>query len=439
VPTALPQDLVEQSERVLLQFERGILTRDELEAELLEAAHGLASREFERAHPGWAREEMFDGGAWTTGFVAKRQAEDEMGAAYALALAQVYDNAGGLIDWVFRSSQWRQALGPVTTRLAEAGAAGHESVAAMASTAWAAAMRGVLPREAREAVRGAPLDSETAMIDLLESDREGAAARTAELVAAAGERGCVSPAIHLLRMRRTEDRQVAAAHVASLLDPESLADRGEFGGITHMSVELLADGADNEALSWSSAIDDSLLFHTPAGRPTTDSGHDAYAAHQDDRRHRVHGLGTCVQLCNSGDARLLGALAAIDWIAGNARRAHERAAACDRGADPNGWSASGVELLAGWVLSRTLEPPDRLRAIAGLIEYGNRAHVELGLLGAQIHSEAAELSRVVGNHDEVAHHQARANWFRARPQMHLHFEPFQFDSLLGRLPAVSRF
>ena len=72
-----------------------------------------------------------------------------------------------------------------------------------------------------------------------------------------------------------------------------------------------------------------------------------------------------------------------------------------------------------------------------MIERSDRSHVDLGLLGVQIHGEMAELSALMGNQDAAAHHRARADWFESRPTMRLHFEPFQFPSLLDRLPLVS--
>lgn len=437
MPAELPQELADRAERYLRQFDRGICTLDELENELLGAAHNYADGEYERANPGWAKEAIFDQAAWETVFEAKRQAQAEAGAVYALALAETYEPARGLVEWVFRSPQWRQALEPVARRLTEAGIAGSEAVAAEAETAWFASWRGVLPAEAREAIRGATLASAASMVDLLEADREGDIARAGQIVVAAGQRGCVSPAVHLLRLRVAEGRPVAASQIASLLDPGELAGSGEFGGITRMAVELLADGADAAALAWSSAIDDAALFHAPDERPTIYAGREPYFEYHDDRQRRDHGPSRCVALCNCGDARLLGALALVDWIAGNKERAKVRAASCDRGSDPNGWSAAGVELLAEWVLSRRLEPIDRVQALTGMLERAGRSHVDLGLLGIQIHAELVELAEVVGNRDAIAHHQARAEWFRGRPMMDLHFEPFQFQSLLSRLPLVN--
>lgn len=437
MPSDVPKELRRQAEKFLAQFDRGIITLDELENELIEASHGFAGREFERADPEWAKDALFDRTAWETGFEAKLRAEAEVGAAYALALAETYEQAAGLVGWVFQASQWRQALRPVTARLIEAGLGGPDSIEAAASLGWAAAWRDVLPPEAREAVRGAGLDTEASMIDLLVSDREGDTARVAQIIAASGQRGCVSPALHVLRLRRQEGRPLAAPDVAALLNPDDLAVQGEYGGLTHMSVELLAAGADDLALVWSSAVDDRVLFHAPAERPTIYSGHEPYWAYQEDRQQREHGPGWCVQWCNAGDARLLGALATVDWFAGNNQRACDRADACDRGADPQGWSASGVELLAEWVLSRDLEPSDRHEALNAIVKDSDHSHVDLGRLGVQLHGELAELSDVLGNPEAAAQHKTRVDWFRARPEMRLHFEPFQFPSLLNRLPLVN--
>lgn len=436
---ALPAELAKQAERYLAQFDRGIITFDELENELIGAAHSLAGREFERSHPDWSKNVLFDRAAWETCFEAKRRAEAELGATFALALAEVYEQAAGLVAWVFRTPQWRQALKPVTARLIEAGNEGAGAMESEASLGWSASWHGVLPPEARQAVRDAALDSEASMIDLLEADREGDAARVAQIVAASGRLGCVSPALHVLRLRRQEGRPVAASEVAALLDPGGLAEQGEFGGLTHMAVELLADGATETAVAWSSAVDDAQLFHAPAERPTIYSGHAPYRAYHQDRLTRDHGPGWCVQWCNTGDARLLGALATVDWIGGDHDRARERATACDRGADQQGWSASGVELLAEWVLSRDLEPAERFEALNAMTERGVRAHVVFGLLSDQIDEELAELSALLDRPpEEAAQHRTNLDRIRAKPKMYLHFEPFQFPSLLERLPHVER-
>lgn len=434
----LPAELAKRAERNIAQFDRGLITLDELENELLGAAHEYAGQEYERAHPDWAKEAIFDREAWETGFEAKRQAEAQGGATYALTFAETYETARGLVEWVFRSPQWRQALTPVVRRLAAAGAGGPEAIAAEAEAGWLAAWRGVLPAEARDAVRGATLGSGISMIDLLEADREGDTARVAEIVTASGHAGCVSAAVQLLRLRRAEGRLVAAAEVAALLDPSELAGLGEFGGLSHMAVELLADGADAAALTWSSAVIDPRLFHAPADDLASPRRWEPYREHQQDRLQRVHGPGWCVEWCNSGDARLLGALAAVDWIAGRYDRARERAAACDRGADAQGWSASGVELLAAWVLSRSRVAEDRATDLISIVERSDSSHVDLGLLGVQIHGELAEWSEMVGDQEMAAHHRTRVSWFLARPEMRLHFETFQFQPLLDRLPLVEQ-
>lgn len=59
------------------------------------------------------------------------------------------------------------------------------------------------------------------MIDLFEADREGDMARVAEIVTTSGRAGCVSPAVHLLRLRRAEGWLVAASEIAALLDPSN--------------------------------------------------------------------------------------------------------------------------------------------------------------------------------------------------------------------------
>lgn len=77
-----------------------------------------------------------------------RQAQAATGATYALALAGTYEPARGLVEWVFRSPQWRQALTPVVRRLAPAGATGPKAMAAEAETgvvrclAWRPPSRG---------------------------------------------------------------------------------------------------------------------------------------------------------------------------------------------------------------------------------------------------------------------------------------------------------
>lgn len=437
MPPELPPELAKRVERLHAQFDRGLVTHSELQNELLEAVHNFAGKEYERTHPEWAKDALFDRAIWETEFEAKRQAETEAGAAYALAVARSYEHADGLVDWVFSSPQWHQALQPVTALLSEAGEVGPDAVADKASLAWVAARRGVLPTAAREVVRGAAPGNGLSMVDLLESDREGDPARVAEIIAEAGQRGCASPAIHVLRLRRAERRRIAAPELAALLDPTQLAARGEPGGITHIAVELLADGADDEALRWSSAVDDSALFHAPAERPGVYSGWEPFHRYHLDRQSHDHSPNWCVPLCDCGDARLLGALAAVDWLAGDPDRAQVRAAGCDRGSDPQGWSASGVDLLAEWVASRPLDATDRTGALSDMIENSDRSHVDLGLLGVQIHGELAELSTVVDDHDAAAHHQARSDWFTARPEMRLHFESFQFQSLLHRLPLVN--
>lgn len=433
---ALPPELATRVERLLAQFDRGLVTHSELQNELLEAVHGFAGQEYERTHPDWAKDALFDRTIWETEVEAKRQAEAEVGAAYALAVARSYEQANGLVEWVFGSPQWRQALETVTVLLTEAGDVGSDAVADMASLAWAATHRGVLPAAARQAVRGAAPGSGLSLVDLLESDREGDPARVAEIISEAGQRGCVSPAIHVLRLRRGEGRRIAAPELAALLDSTELAAQGEFGGITHIAVELLADSADARALAWSSAVDDSALFHAPEDGPGIYSGWEPIRNYHSDRQGRDHSPHWCVQLCDCGDARLLGALAAVDWLAGNHDHAQMRAAHCDRGSDPQGWSASGVELLAEWVTSRRAKATDRVQALDALIEHSDGSHVDLGLLGVQIHGELAELSSV-DDQKAAAHHRARADWFRARPEMRLHFELFQFPALLTRLPLVN--
>jgi hypothetical protein len=421
------------AERCLMSFDRGFMTLDELEKNLWDAVHSFAEQEFDRAHPEWGTDALFDRNrmSWETASETRRQSTAEAGAAYALALTKKHEHASGLVERVFGSPQWQQALEPIRAKLSQAAADGLESLEAVASTGWLAALRGVLPPAAREPVRGAPLSAETAMIDLLECDREGNAVRVGEIVAAAGQRGCVSPAVHLIRFRRNEGRPVAAAEVAAVLDPKDLAERGEFGGITHMAAELLAGGADALAAEWSSLVDDDRLFHRPEERDRHD-----LRAHYKDWRERAHGPGWCVHMCNEGDARLLGALAAIDWCVGSEERALVRAAACDAGSDLTGWSAAGVELLARWVLSRRLESTERSSQLLDLIKRSDDSHVDLGLLGVQIHSELAELAEEAGDQDAAAHHRLQAEWFRARPRMRLHFEPFQFPSLLSRLPLL---
>lgn len=437
MPSELPPELAKRVERLHAQFDRGLVTHSELQNELLEAVHRFAGQEYERTHPDWAKDALFDREIWETEFEAKRQAEAEAGATYALAVARSYEHADGLVEWVFGSPQWRQALEPVTALLSEAGEVGTDAVADVALLAWTATHRGVLPTAAREVVRGAAPGSALSVVDLLESDREGDPARVAEIIAEAGQRGCASPAIHVLRLRRAEGRRIAAPELAALLDPTELAAQGEFGGITHIAVELLADNDDAQALAWSSAVDDSVLFHAPEESPGIYSGREHFQHYYSDRQGRDHSSNWCVPLCDCGDARLLGALAAVDWLAGDRDRAQIRAAGCDRGSDPQGWSASGVDLLAAWVTSRPLEDSDRTGALSGMIQDSDRAHVDLGLLGVQIHGELAELSTVVGDHDAAAHHRTRMDWFEARPEMRLHFESFQFQSLLHRLPLVN--
>lgn len=434
---ALPLELARSVERLHAQFDRGLVTHSELQNELLEAVHRFARQEHERTHPDWAKDALFDRSMWETAFEATRQAEAEAGATYALAVARSYEHADGLVEWVFGSPQWRQALEPVTALLSEAGEVGPDAVADVASLAWTATHRGVLPTAARKVVRGAAPGSALSMVDLLESDRGGDPARVAEIITEAGQRGCASPAIHVLRLRRAEGRRIAAPELAALLDPTELAARGEFGGITHMAVELLADNDAAQALAWSSAVNDSALFHAPEESPGIYSGWEPFRNYHSDRQGHNHSPNWCVPLCDCGDARLLGALAAVDWIAGDPDRAQMRAAACDRGSDPQGWSASGVDLLAEWVASRPLDAMGRTSALSDMIEHSDRSHVDLGLLGVQIHGELAELSTVVGDHQAVAHHRARADWFSARPEMRLHFELFQFPALLTRLPLVN--
>lgn len=437
MPSELPPELAKRVERLHAQFDRGLVTHSELQNELLEAVHRFAGQEYERTHPDWAKDALFDREIWETAFEVTRQAEAKAGATYALAVARSYEHADGLVEWVFSSPQWRQALEPVTALLSEAGEVGPDAVADTASLAWVAARRGVLPTTARDAVRGAAPGSGLSLVDLLESDREGDPARVAEIITEAGQRGCASPTIHVLHLRRTEGRRIAAPELAALLDPTELAAQEEFGGITHMAVELLADGADDEALRWSSAVDDSVLFHAPEESPGIYSGWEPFRNYYSDRQGRDHSPYWCVPLCDCGDARLLGALAAVDWIAGDPDRAQMRAAACDRGSDPQGWSASGVDLLAEWVASRPLDAVDQTSALSDMIKHSGRSHVDLGLLGVQIHGELAELSTVVGDHDAAAHHRTRMDWFEARPEMRLHFESFQFQSLLHRLPLVN--
>lgn len=431
MPSDLPPELAIQADRLFAQFDRGLVTVDELENELVATVHDFAGEEFERGHLDWATGgALLDQIAWETRPEVKRQTEAEVGAEYALALAEEHRSARGLVGRVFDSPQWRKSLGQVQASLIDAAAAGLDSIEAVSSTGWRAAWLGVLPPEVRDAVRNAPLDSEAAMIDLLESDREGDAPRVAQIVAASGRRGCVSPAVQVLRLRRSEGRPAGAAEIAGLLDHVDLADRSEFGGMTHMAAELLAGGEDTQAAEWSCLVDDTRLFHA-----SVDPDRDALRSYHQDQSERTHGP-SCVRLCNDRDARLLGALALVDWIGGAQERAENRARACDAGSDTFGWSAAGVELLAGWVLSRRLGPADRISPLLKLIERSIRARVDLGLLGVQVHTELAELSTVAGNPDAAAHHRARADWFRSRPTMHLHFEPFQFPSLLSRLPLA---
>jgi hypothetical protein len=298
-------------------------------------------------------------------------------------------------------------------------------------TAWLAAWRNVLPRAVRETVRNAPVGSVASLVDLLESDREGDDAQVAQIVSTFGRQGCVSPAVHLLRFRREEGRSVNAAGIAALLDAVGLAERGEFGGITHIATELLADGADSEAIAWSSSVDEARLFLWSA-----EPDREALEAYYQDRYERNHGL-WCVQLCNESDARLLGALALVDWTGGARDQAKARALACDQGSDTNGWSAAGVELLAGWVLSQDLASTERIARLRAAINESQRSHVDLGPLGVQLHAELAGLLAEVGDDEGATHHHAQADRFRSKPTMRLHFQSFQFPALLGRLPLIN--
>ncbi|MEQ7845758.1 hypothetical protein [Nocardioides kribbensis] len=213
MPLGLPPDLARTAERTLRSYDRGLMTRDELDEALWNDVHTFAEQEFDRAHPDWADEALLgrDAVAWEIGFEARGNAAAQAGAAYALALADKHEHATGLVARVFGSPQWQQALEPVRARLTKAATAGPEAMEALAWTGWLAALRGVLPPEAREAVRAAPVSPAIAMVDLLEADREGDSTRVEEIVAAAGQRGCVSPAVGLIRFRRNEGRSVAVS------------------------------------------------------------------------------------------------------------------------------------------------------------------------------------------------------------------------------------
>ena len=78
MPAELPQELADRAERYLRQFDRGICTLDELENELLGAAHNYADSEYERANPGWAKEAIFDQAAWETGFDGQQDLVDQV-------------------------------------------------------------------------------------------------------------------------------------------------------------------------------------------------------------------------------------------------------------------------------------------------------------------------------------------------------------------------
>lgn len=434
----LPSDLVRRADLLFERFDQGVvLSLDELERHLMEAVHEFALDEYARSRSDRVKDTRFDRATWEDEFEAKQQAVAEVTATLALTVAREYEHATGLVEWVFSSPHWRQALEPVTSLLAEAGEDGPDSVAAITSMARLAAERGVLPAAARHAVRGALLGSEMSLVDLLESDREGNAARVSEIITEAGGRGCVTPALRVLRLRRAEGRTVDAAGLSALLDPEELAACGEFGGVTHIAVELLADQADTEALKWTSAVTDAALFHSPGERPGIRAGGETFEYLRLDRQNRDHVPNWCVPLCSSGDARLLGVLAAVDWLAGNDIRAQARAVDCIGRAGSHNWSASGAELLAEWVTSRPLEPTERSCALYALIAHGERAHVDLGLLGMQIHGELADLATATGNREMASLHVIRADWYKVRPEMRLHFESFQFPALLARLPRAN--
>lgn len=417
-PSELPSELIKQVERRLKLHKSVSSPRDVLEDDLLEILHEYAGRAIE-----WER-------ANVDVPIAPASRWQERAAQYALMVSERYDQAEGLVEHVFASTQWRLATGRVRAQLRKAAVAGPDALEAMASTGWLAASRGVLPVEVRESVRSAEPGTRVSMIDLIESDREGEFSRVGDLITAVGHSGCTSPAVRLIRLRLDEGRPGAARSIAAFINPEELAAKGEFGAITHMAAELCADGADDEALKWSSCVDDTRLFHE-----TEDHG--TWLARQQVRRSPSHRRAWCVRLCDSADARLLGALALIDWTGGLEARALDRAERCDAGEDTFGWSASGVQLLADWVLTRNLPSAQRRVALDQLVEQSGRSHVDLGLLGVQFHSELAELAAVVGRSGLVAQHRGRAEWFVSHPTMRLHFEEFQFPSLLSRLPLAA--
>lgn len=427
VSTGLPRELAEDVSRTAAYFDRGLITREELGQELLGSLARFVVAEFEgvRPDPGVVPGMTEEG--WVAWGIDGRKQHQRL-ASLAVSVASCYAPGVEVVCRVFDGPAWRVVLPMVQDGLVAAAVGGH--LEPLAWTAWQAARRGVLPRRAREAVRGVRSDSALVAVDLVESDREGDASRVAQIVAGAGERGCVSAVVELLRVRRAEGRAVEAAAVARLLSADELAERGEFGGIALVAAELLADGEDVWAARWSGRVEDDLLW---TRSQCEGAGWKEYG---DDRLARRHGPGRCLPMCNERDARLFGALAFIDWVAGDVDRALSRAARCDAGCDVSGWSAAGVELLAGWVLTRRSCPSDRVGQLLLLLHRAELQHVALGLSGVQLHSEIAELSAIAGNAEAAGYHSCRAGLFERSPVMQLHIEPFQFPTLLSRFPRV---
>ena len=111
------------------------------------------------------------------------------------------------------------------------------------------------------------------------------------------------------------------------------------------------------------------------------------------------------------------------WISGRRRW----------GVDPFGWSAAGLLMLSRWVLSLGLSPRPRISALLEIVDMGRR-HVEMGPLGLQVHRELSQLYDQLDEPAKSAVHRRVSETYRDQTNMTLHLEPFQFPSLLARLP-----